>query len=428
MGVTGGSAIGSWAALRSISLEFLMTATEIVRQTQNPLLPAIPRRFPGFRSSQSFGSRTSAGNGIRHVLLAFACVFGLLATGSDAWASVEPDSGCAANLTVTNANDSGSGSLRAAVNGICSDGEIDFSDRFEIQLASEIVVDKRFRLSGNNVANAQGGTDHALVQIKGSAGHRIFRVDASGDLYLEKLRLSNGVLSGGDAGGAIRSAGIVSISACRFDGNRSGSDGGLGGGAIYSDLNANLFVETSTFDGNTSQRGAAIFSAGLAELYNSTFSGNSADNNSNVSEGTIQNRGTLTAIHITVTNNDSALFTSSVGGLFAFNANTTLINSIFADNLGNDCQISGGTFSSVALLRQTGNCARDFSGDPLLGSLADNGGFTPTHALGAGSAALGAGDVAFCLASDQRGVARTQPGTCDLGAIEQVSIFSGGFE
>ena len=43
--------------------------------------------------------------------------------------------------------------------------------------------------------------------------------------------------------------------------------------------------------------------------------------------------------------------------------------------------------------------------DPLLGPLANNGGPTPTMALLPGSPAVDAGDPAFCLAADQRGVA-----------------------
>ncbi len=60
-----------------------------------------------------------------------------------------------------------------------------------------------------------------------------------------------------------------------------------------------------------------------------------------------------------------------------------------------------------------------------LGSLANNGGPTQTHALLAGSDAIDAGNPATpgsggdaCLATDQRGVARPQGATCDIGAFE----------
>ena len=56
--------------------------------------------------------------------------------------------------------------------------------------------------------------------------------------------------------------------------------------------------------------------------------------------------------------------------------------------------------------------------DPFLGPLADNGGFTQTHALGAGSSAIDAGDPSFCPATDQRGVVRPIGSGCDIGAYE----------
>jgi hypothetical protein len=55
--------------------------------------------------------------------------------------------------------------------------------------------------------------------------------------------------------------------------------------------------------------------------------------------------------------------------------------------------------------------------DPLLASLADNGGPTKTLALSPGSPAVDAGD-ADCPAADQRGVARPQGAACDIGAFE----------
>ncbi len=53
--------------------------------------------------------------------------------------------------------------------------------------------------------------------------------------------------------------------------------------------------------------------------------------------------------------------------------------------------------------------------DPLLASLADNGGNTRTFALGNGSPAINVG-VAGCPATDQRGEARVD--ACDIGAFE----------
>jgi hypothetical protein len=62
-----------------------------------------------------------------------------------------------------------------------------------------------------------------------------------------------------------------------------------------------------------------------------------------------------------------------------------------------------------------------------LGPLADNGGFSPTHALLPGSPAVDAGNPLLpgsggnsCEAVDQRGVTRPQRVACDMGAYEYV--------
>jgi len=53
-----------------------------------------------------------------------------------------------------------------------------------------------------------------------------------------------------------------------------------------------------------------------------------------------------------------------------------------------------------------------------LSPLANNGGFTQTMVLGAGSPAIDAGNNATCASTDQRGVKRPQGPHCDMGAYE----------
>ena len=60
-------------------------------------------------------------------------------------------------------------------------------------------------------------------------------------------------------------------------------------------------------------------------------------------------------------------------------------------------------------------------GDPKLEPLADNGGPSQTHALGAGSAALDVVPVGDCNGPDQRGVSRPRGAACDAGAYERAA-------
>jgi len=67
-------------------------------------------------------------------------------------------------------------------------------------------------------------------------------------------------------------------------------------------------------------------------------------------------------------------------------------------------------------------------GDPKLGDLADNGGFTLTMLPGAGSAAIDTGSPQLMVV-DQRGVTRPQGAGMDIGSVEvSVSIFFDNFE
>ena len=60
-------------------------------------------------------------------------------------------------------------------------------------------------------------------------------------------------------------------------------------------------------------------------------------------------------------------------------------------------------------------------GDPRLEPLADNGGPSSTHALGAGSAALDVVPAGDCSGPDQRGVSRPRGAACDAGAYERAA-------
>ncbi|MET7934159.1 right-handed parallel beta-helix repeat-containing protein [Streptomyces sp. NPDC005322] len=104
----------------------------------------------------------------------------------------------------------------------------------------------------------------------------------------------------------------------------------------------------------------------------------------------------------------------------------TLRNSIVAgntvDGAAADCEKAFATIASRGHnIDSDGSCRLTAVGDlpsrtPLVGPLADNGGPTDTAALLPGSPALDAADG--CPATDQRGVARPQGASCDIGAYE----------
>ena len=96
----------------------------------------------------------------------------------------------AATITVTNTNDSGAGSLRAAVAAASSGDTIVFSltTPATITLAHEIIVDKELVISGPGMAK---------LFISGGNSTRIFKVTA-GTLHISNMTLGNGYSKGED--------------------------------------------------------------------------------------------------------------------------------------------------------------------------------------------------------------------------------------
>ncbi len=232
-------------------------------------------------------------------------------------------------------------------------------------------------------------------------------------------------------------------------------------GGNWAESEGALSVTRSTLVGNTG--GGIELTRLRATLVNSTISGNG--NASVIGGGIYQTPSDNERLaHLTLADTTVSYHVAEIGGGFYHDAKkmvwqdangkwdgdqTTLINSIIANNTGRDCVSSNTapliTFVGRNLIRD-GGCY-DWSdsassppliGDPWLGPLQDNGGPTPTHALLEGSPALDRiifiydvdGNPLGCegttdgiiagVVTDQRGIKRPQPsdGFCDIGAFE----------
>jgi hypothetical protein len=75
------------------------------------------------------------------------------------------------------------------------------------------------------------------------------------------------------------------------------------------------------------------------------------------------------------------------------------------------------TLSQTITVASGGANSQTYVPNLNLDTLKNNGGLTPTIALGSGSAALNAG-LANCPASDQRGFPRPSANKCDIGAYQ----------
>jgi hypothetical protein len=315
-------------------------------------------------------------------------------------------------------------------------------------------------------------------------------------------------------GGAIYSAGSLSLSNCTFFGNSvAGGSGGVGGtngtgefagragtgGAGSAGSGAALYsanpavILNCTFAGNAAQGGngtaggtdsngdgvsgtpgadglgGAVCNLSTAFLTNCTFSSNQATggdagdggngtgtlsrggnggNGGNGLGGGLYNAGSVAVVSCTFASCGVVGGTNGVAGSAAFSGTDgtlghgrggdiaqgsgsfLLRNTILAassagtnayDTSASRITDGGYNISSDASLNLSGTSLKKT--DPLVGSLADNGGPTQTIALQTNSPAINIIPSAVSPATDQRGVPRPQPlgGLSDIGAYELVT-------
>ena len=144
--------------------------------------------------------------------------------------------------------------------------------------------------------------------------------------------------------------------------------------------------------------------------------------------GAVDNAGSASLINDTIAGNSvtsGPLVSSDGSGIYNEpGAKLTLINTIVANGTG------GRDLVNLGVVNGDGNLVTTSAGlpsgvvatsaAPMLGTLKNNGGPTPTMALAAGSPAIDAGDAgaAGLPANDQRGLPRIAGASADIGAYE----------
>ena len=166
-------------------------------------------------------------------------------------------------------------------------------------------------------------------------------------------------------------------------------------------------VGESAFQDNWAQQygGAIATSSGRASISNSTLSGNQALKGG----GVYAFGGETTLTHLTLIDNRAIRIVGA--GIYREAGAVFLRNSIVAGSeSGDDC--SGSISEKRGNFSQDGTCSTRAGGDPFLADMVES----PAHyPLSDASAAHGAADPAFCLATDQLDNPRPH---CDIGAIE----------
>jgi hypothetical protein len=341
-------------------------------------------------------------------------------------------------FTVTNLNDSGPGSLRAAINAAEANAgadEIAFDDGVSgaVTLASTLPI----------ITDAAGLTidGGGGITVSGNNAVQIFMVGEGADLTLRNLIISDGAAVQGSA--IFNEGGTLEVSNSTISDNHADDYGG----GIFNAPGGTVEVINSTISDNTAADiGGGIRSFGTLKVINSTISGNDADF---AGGGSDNDGGTLEVINSTISDNNASLDGGAINGI----GTSTIINSTIS---GNSASFGGGISGGATVTLQGtivansefgGNCAGqptdggyniDDDGtcgfaqatgslpntDPLLDpeGLKDNGGPTPTIALLPESPAVDLVGQDACPppSTDQRGVERPQGEACDAGAFELV--------
>jgi CSLREA domain-containing protein len=218
----------------------------------------------------------------------------------------------------------------------------------------------------------------------------------------------------GTGGGIYNNDGSPTISNVTLSNNSAGQGGGIYNN--HTSTGSSPTLTNVTFDSNSASYGGGLYNLANSNaiLTNVTFYNNHASPRG----GAIYNNNSTPVL----TNVTFGANTAPGGGsaIYLDYGNPIIQDSIFWGSgltVGNesaiisDTIVQGGCPAGVT-------CNNVLNVDPLLGPLQNNGGDTPTMALGVGSPAIDAGNDATCASTDQRGISRPQGSHCDMGAYE----------
>lgn len=339
----------------------------------------------------------------------------------------------AETFPVTNTNDAGSDSLRAAIEAANGAGgaphTIDASG-----VSGTIGLQSALPTIAVDVSILGPGASQLTIRRDSGLEFRILTIGVA-TVTLADLTLADGLLAAGQGGGIANMSGTLTIRRSVISGNTAE----VGGGLYLAGEVGPTTIERSTIAGNTateasggSPGGGGILNLAALTVSNSTISGNSTAGGRGA--GIVTGGEKLTSlVNSTIADNsgEANIFAGSSG-----EPAMTLRSTIIAEpGEGQDNCASGGgsTLDSDGFnLVDDESCGfaqptdRE-NADPLLGPLGDNGGPTPTQALADGSQAIDQG-VADGLLVDQRGLTRPSdfasianpPGGdgADIGAFE----------
>jgi autotransporter-associated beta strand protein/predicted outer membrane repeat protein len=345
-------------------------------------------------------------------------------------------------FNVTNTDDSGPGSLRAALTAAgTGDDSIEFTGAMFLDATPDTIT-----LTTGQITNANSffvtinGPTAARLTIDGNNAGRHVVFNNFANVKVNDLTFVNGKELAGP-GGSILTNGVLTVNRCEFSNNSSKE-----GGAIYnfSAAQARTELKSSLFANNTSTEEGGAFSMENGSLVsvgvsNSTFSGNKASGGAG---GALFAFRSLDISNSTITNNEGF----GGGGVVYLLGQGTFTDCTFIDTIiaGNKNTFGGGvdrndisttvadplTVLACIIGQSDGatlGATASFIGtkaapvDAKIGPLADNGGAFFSHELLTTSPGLDKGSKGFPAGSfDVRGKGfdRVSNSKVDIGSFE----------
>ncbi|MEZ4592587.1 MAG: choice-of-anchor Q domain-containing protein [Chloroflexota bacterium] len=305
---------------------------------------------------------------------------------------------------------------------------------------------------GGGIQNDFGEVKASNIQVFGNTAEilngAVDIVEAGGGIENQgTMVLTNSVVhrNNGPYGAGLSNGGVLTVTGTAFYLNVASIIGGglhntfrltlqtssvysneaLAGGGIASEGGDMAVVQTAVYQNSATGGGGGgilhsvdpVAGASRLAITNSTISGNST----NGAGGGLRSEGSSQASTQLnyVTMADNTAIVAAGKAIFISEGTVSVQNSIISSQ-GTAC--SGSVSSGGYNIGSDSSCGLTGTADlpntnPLLGTLLNNGGGTPTQALSVGSPAIDRAGGS-CPATDQRGVARPVRAVCDRGAYE----------
>jgi predicted outer membrane repeat protein len=329
----------------------------------------------------------------------------------------------AATNTVTSIADSGSGTLRDAINTASAGNTI----VFDAGLSGQTMTLTSGQLSISKTLTIDASMLPDGIIVSGNKNSRVLDITNGVVVKLIAMTIRDGAadvsgaatsgsvhtfVAGTDTlGGGIRTQGTLTLTNCTLTANSATTGGGV-------------FVQSGTFtalactfsSNSVTSNGGGLASQANAIVNECTFAGNVA-NGSHSFGGAIFSAANLTLESCTISGNGTSLVGQG-GGIYRIAGTVVVSNCIVA---GNAAAVAGTENLSGTMLTNGPNL---FGSNPKLAAFGNYGGRTQTMPPTFGSPAIdGCTSTSFTI--DQRGYPRILGMFADLGAVE--GVFNSSF-